>query len=214
MWVITRYGYVEMIGRTMQEFLNQATWTHPPVRSELDGGNLLVEAAQGSDYWEKTYYGFQRDSGHALLVPITGDGALEVTFKSSFDGPYDQAGLMIRTDESHWIKAGVEFTDEEPHVGAVVTREYSDWSQSAVPEWAHSDVTIRASWTGNSVVLRARREKEPWRTIRVAHLEITGSTKAGLYLAAPERAGLTVSFSRVSFGPVDDDLHAQPAALH
>ncbi|MBD8042714.1 DUF1349 domain-containing protein [Arthrobacter sp. Sa2BUA2] len=198
----------------MQEFLDQATWTHPPVSSEADGGNLLVEAVQGSDYWEKTYYGFQRDSGHALLAPVTGDGALEVTFKTSYDSLYDQAGLMIRTDESNWIKAGVEITDGEPHVGAVVTREYSDWSLSPVPEWAHTNVTIRASWTGNSVVLRARSEKAPWRTIRVAHLDITGSTRAGLYVAAPERAGLTVSFSRASFGPADESLHAQPAEQH
>lgn len=196
----------------MQEFLTQATWTHPPVKSGLDGTNLLVEAVRGSDYWQKTHYGFQRDSGHALLVPVTGDGALEVTFTASYNRLYDQAGLMIRTDESHWLKAGVEITDDEPHVGAVVTREYSDWSQSPVPEWAGTDVTIRASWTGSSVILRARSDKAPWRTIRVAHLDITGSTRAGLYVASPEREGLTVSFSRVSFGPVDNDLHTQPPA--
>ena len=198
----------------MQEFLNQAQWTHPPVRSESDGSSLVVEAAQGSDYWQKTHYGFQRDTGHALLVPVSGDGALEVTFKASYDRLYDQAGLMIRTDASNWLKAGIEITDGELHAGAVVTREYSDWSQSPVPEWAGTDVTIRASWTGNSVILRARSDKGPWRTIRVAHLDITDSTTAGLYLASPEREGLTVAFSRVSFGPVDADLHAQPAEQH
>jgi uncharacterized protein len=195
----------------MQEFLDQARWTTPPVRSGRDGGKFVVEAAGGSDFWQETLYGFHRDSGHALLTPASSAGSLEVTFKASCDQLYDQAGLMIRTDQSNWIKTGIEITDGMLHVGAVVTRGQSDWSLSPVPERAQSDVTIRASWSENATTIRARTGKEPWRTIRVAPFEFTPSTSVGLYVASPERTGLTVSFSRASFGPADDSLHSQPA---
>ena len=96
--------------------------------------------------WEKTLYGFQRASGHALLAPWVEQSAVEVSFElRGFDGQYDQAGLMLWTSSSQWIKAGVEINDGVPSVGAVVTDEYSDWSLAPVPEWQGSTVTIRAS---------------------------------------------------------------------
>ena len=44
------------------------TWTREPVDAAIDGGDLLVTAAQGSDAWLTTAYGYSRDSAHALLV--------------------------------------------------------------------------------------------------------------------------------------------------
>ncbi|WP_434994875.1 DUF1349 domain-containing protein [Arthrobacter sp. Ld5] len=197
----------------MKDFLERAVWTTEPVNSTTPDGGLLVEAAAGSDFWQRTHYGFMRDTGHALLAPLpagAAPGAVEVTFRASFDRLYDQAGLMIRTSGSTWIKAGVEVSDGQLHVGAVVTREVSDWSLSPVPEWAGTDVTMRASWAGGAVTVRARSAHGPWRTIRLAPLSVGPSTRAGLYLCAPEREGLEVSFSRVAFGGPDAALHAQP----
>ncbi|HSO16400.1 MAG TPA: DUF1349 domain-containing protein [Arthrobacter sp.] len=197
----------------MKEFIDSASWTTAPVHSGTDGGTFQVEAADGSDFWQETYYGFGRDSGHALLVPLGARGSagsLEVTFRASFDQLYDQAGLMLRNSASSWIKAGVEISDGQPHVGAVVTHLRSDWSLSPVPEWADTDVTLRASWTGGAVTVRARNDGGPWRTLRLAPLPVDSSTQAGLYVCAPEREGLRVSFSRAVFGGPDKDLHAQP----
>ena len=48
-------------------------WTHPPVAAaELDS-DLVVTAAEGSDAWRLTSYGFIHDSEHALLAVLTGD---------------------------------------------------------------------------------------------------------------------------------------------
>ncbi len=45
-------------------------WTHPPVAADEDGDDLVVTAAEGSDAWRVTAYGFVHDSEHALLAPF------------------------------------------------------------------------------------------------------------------------------------------------
>lgn len=197
----------------MKDFIDSASWTTAPVMSATSGACFCVEAAAGSDFWQETHYAFARDSGHALLVPVgarAAAGSLEVTFRASFGQLYDQAGLMLRNNATNWIKAGVEISDGEPHVGAVVTLDRSDWSLSPVPGWANTDVTLRASWAGGAVTVRARSEDGPWQTLRLAPLPVSASTQAGLYVCAPEREGLSVTFSRVTFGTPDRDLHSQP----
>ena len=62
--------------------------------------------------------------------------AAEVCFVVDYGEQFDQAGLLVRADAHSWIKAGVEVSDGELQVGAVVTREASDWSLGPVPHWA------------------------------------------------------------------------------
>ncbi|WP_017197858.1 DUF1349 domain-containing protein [Arthrobacter sp. M2012083] len=194
----------------MQHFLKIAEWTTVPVTNHFDGRLLNIEAAKGSDFWQETHYGFKRDSGHALLAPIDLQGSLEVTFQTTFGTLYDQAGLMIRNDEAEWIKAGIEINDGAPHAAAVVTRGQSDWSLSPTPDWADQEVTIRASWRDGAITIRAKKDQSPWSMLRVAPMTIGPTTKAGLYVCSPERAGLRVSFTRAKFGPPDAELHSEP----
>lgn len=188
------------------------TWFNPPTAVEQRPGELAVTAVEGSDFWRETLYGFTRDSGHALLTPVLPEGALEVDLRLDFDKLYDQAGLLLRTDEAAWLKAGVEISDGVPHVGAVVTNGRSDWSLAPVPGWAGTVITIRASWSAGAVTLRARADGGPWRTLRVSPFTVAGGTAAGPYLCSPERAGLTVTFTGLRRGRPDTGLHEDPPA--
>jgi hypothetical protein len=67
-------------------------WTHPPVAAVERGSDLLVTAAEGSDAWRTTSYGFVHDSEHALLAPFDQDTAVEVEFTAAFSQQFDQAG--------------------------------------------------------------------------------------------------------------------------
>ncbi len=179
--------------------------------ARVEGGEFVVEAAQGSDFWEKTLYGFQRSSGHALLAAWEEGFGVEVSFAlRGFDHLYDQAGLMLWTSADRWIKAGVELNDGVPSLGAVVTDGYSDWSLAPVPEWNGRVVTIRASRSQDAVVLRATAEGEAWRTIRVARFAPNTVAKAGPFVCAPERAGLAVRFTRWALTDPDAELHWSP----
>lgn len=42
-------------------------WTHAPVSAVAEGEDLVVTAAENSDAWRLTSYGFIHDSEHALL---------------------------------------------------------------------------------------------------------------------------------------------------
>ena len=187
--------------------LDDATWTHPPVSAELDGDVLRVTAVEGSDAWRTTSYGFVHDSEHALLRPTDGAFSVEVSFVLDLPEQFDQAGLFLRVDEREWIKAGVEQSDELPQVGAVVTHGTSDWSVAPVPSWSGRTVTVRASRSGDAVTIRAWADGEEPRLVRVAHFDADAVVQAGLFCAAPTRAGLTVTFTGCRFGEPDAGLH-------
>jgi regulation of enolase protein 1 (concanavalin A-like superfamily) len=183
------------------------TWTVPPVAVSEEGPHLLVTAAQGSDAWRHTAYGFVHDDAHLLLATLTEPGAVEVTFDAAFGEQFDQAGLAVRADAETWLKAGVEVSDGALQVGAVVTLGRSDWSVAPVPEWAGRQVTVRASRAGDAVTVRARVDDEPFRLVRVAPFPAGVPVAAGPYCCAPTRAGLVVRFRRWATGPADAALH-------
>ena len=136
-------------------------WLNPPPHVARDGDDLLVTAAEGSDFWRTTSYGFVHDTGHALLTDFPDRTAAEVTFVADFSAQFDQAGLLVRADAEQWVKAGVELSDGVLQLGAVVTRGVSDWSVAPVPEWLGQTVTVRASREGDALTVRARSGDEP-----------------------------------------------------
>jgi hypothetical protein len=186
---------------------SKAHWLNPPEHTAEDGTALLVTAREGSDFWRTTNYGFVRDDGHALLTDFPPGTAVEVGLTVDFEGLYDQAGALVRVDADTWIKAGVEVSDGQPQLGAVVTHGTSDWSLGPVPEWAGREVTVRVSRSGDAVTVRARCADEPWRMVRLAWLDPDAPAQAGLFCCAPQRSGLTVRFTRLATGPADTSLH-------
>ncbi|MFC0005949.1 DUF1349 domain-containing protein [Micromonospora siamensis] len=189
---------------------NAGTWSHPPVRVERAGdGGLLVEPAEGSDLWRHTSYGFVHDDGPGLLTPLPAGTAVEVSFRLDYAEQFDQAGVLVHVDERHWVKAGVEVSDGHPQLGAVVTREVSDWSVAPVPDWSGREVTIRASRAGDALTVRARVAGESWRLVRLAPLPPEADASAGPFCCSPTRGGLTVRFTGWRTGPADAELHPE-----
>jgi regulation of enolase protein 1 (concanavalin A-like superfamily) len=190
---------------------SDGTWRTAPQSVQQRGTELIVEAVDGSDFWEETLYGFQRASGHALLADWQDANAVEVSFNlRGLTELYDQAGLMLWHSSRSWIKAGVEINDGVPHLGAVVTDGFSDWSLAPVPEWRDGVVTIRASRARDAVIIRASADGAPWRTLRVARFPFPRDKSAGPFVCAPKRAGLQVTFTRWAHTEPDAELHTPP----
>ena len=185
---------------------NEGSWTREPVSLSHHGTVLTVEAAAESDWWRTTSYGFIHDDGHALVKEFPNESAIEVTFILNYTEQFDQAGIFIMADSENWIKAGVEFCDGFPQVGAVVTQKNSDWSVAPVAEWMNKEVTIRVSRSGDAVTVRAGINND-LRLVRVAPLDPTSTWSAGPMFCAPTRAGLKVTFTKWSEGLADSDLH-------
>lgn len=186
--------------------LDEGQWLNPPVSADFQDNIFKVEAAEFSDFWRNTSYGFVHDDAHALLAPFEQDSALELSWILDYDQQFDQAGLFVFADEAHWIKAGIEFCDGAPQLGAVVTNENSDWSVAPVPHWQGSEVHLRISRSGDALTIRAR-ENEEWKLVRLCFLDPSLSWSAGLFCASPSRKGLSVSFTRIARGEADSSLH-------
>ncbi len=187
----------------------QMTWLNPPERVEARGDALEVTTRPKTDFWRATGYDFVHDDGHFLGTPLSGDGAIEVTFHGAFSQLYDQAGLMLRAGPDLWIKAGVEWSDGELLASAVVTRGMSDWSVAPLPAGsAGQAITIRASRAGDAVTLRyGVGEASSLRLLRVAYLPPEVALLGGPMCCSPTRGGLVVRFGPIRIGPKDAQLH-------
>lgn len=187
-------------------------WTRPPVAVTEDGEALLVTAAEGSDWWRTTSYGFIHDNGHALLKDFPAESSMEVSFLLDYTEQFDQCGIFIWGDDAHWLKATVEYSDGFPQLGAVVTDGLSDWSTGRISEWIGKHVTIRVSRSGSAVTIRARlsdgAEGDDERLVRLAPLNPERHWRAGPLICAPSRAGLRVRMMSWREGQADKALHA------
>jgi hypothetical protein len=182
-----------------------ATWTNQPENAIEAGDELWVTAKPESDYWNRTSYGFIHDSGHGLISELKPNASMELEFFLDFDQQFDQAGLILFADNEHWIKAGVEFSDNQPQAGAVVTNGFSDWSVSPVSDWASSWVRVRLSRTESAVTIRAGVGE--LRLIRVAPIDPELDWSCGPMLCSPTRSGLTVRFRNWHLLDADGSLH-------
>lgn len=182
-------------------------WTNAPISAHDDGSDLVVTCVEGSDAWRVTSYGFVHDTEHALVAPLAQGAAMEVTFTADYDQQFDQAGLFVVAADDCWIKAGVEFADGHPQVGAVVTNPRSDWSVAPVDSWHGKRVRVRVSRSGDAVTVRAGLDGDPLALVRVAPFPEDADAKAGPLACAPSRAGLSVRFHEWTLGPADSSLH-------
>lgn len=115
--------------------------------------------------------------------------------------------MFIKVGEAHWIKAGVEFADGEPQLGAVVTDGMSDWSVAPVPDWLDRRVLIRGSRSGDALTVRASVDGGALRLVRLIPFAPGLVAYAGPLICAPTRAGLTVPFHSWRTTPADVALH-------
>ncbi len=183
-------------------------WLNPPEYSEFRDGHLFVRTGDRTDFWRDTFYGFWRDNGHLFYRPVEGDFTAEVTIDGRFDTLYDQAGLMVRLSETHWIKAGIEFTDGALHFSVVVTNDHSDWSMLKIAP-PTSGLRLRMTRHGEAVrVQYLDAEDGRWKMARLAYLPRSSSIDVGMMCCSPQRAGFEVKFHDVELGPaIARDLH-------
>lgn len=182
-------------------------WTNAPVVVDVSREGLTAVAAESSDAWRTTAYGFIHASEHALLAPLGVGEAMQVAFTADWKGEFDQAGIFVRLDDRRWVKTGLELADGHVGLGAVVTDGVSDWSVGHADEWRAASVTMRVSRWPDALIIRARAGDEDWRLVRVAPFDGQGDAAAGPFLCAPTRSGFTVTFAAWSLGPADEAIH-------
>jgi regulation of enolase protein 1 (concanavalin A-like superfamily) len=185
-------------------------WLNPPPESRVEDGRLICRSGGETDFWQGTYYGFHRDSGHFLHQPRQGDFTAEVTFAGRYEALYDQAGLMLRADDKHWMKCGIEFTDGARHFSTVVTNTHSDWSAFRLPEDFEA-LSVRVTRMGDALFVQYRTDTQTeWRMARLAWFPPEIETlSVGPTFCSPQRAGFEVEFSDFSVKDVESrEIHS------
>lgn len=182
-------------------------WLHAPRRWQLDPAApcLRLWPEAGTDYWQRTHYGFQADNGHLLHLQATGDFVLSTRVVTRPVHQYDQAGLMLRVSPSCWIKTSVEYEPGGPNrLGAVVTNgAWSDWSTQPLGQDVDT-VWFRLRAEGCDVIVDSSLDGEHWTQLRMARLverARVASVLCGLYACSPKAAGCEAAFSFLHFHP-------------
>jgi len=171
-------------------------WINEPAVWTEEHDTVTVTAEAGTDIWRQPGEGGIRDSGHMLVRPVTGNFTAEATIVARYVALYDQAGLMVRLDETTWMKCGIEYMHGIRYASAVVTREWSDWSIAGLPD--PPAVRFRVVRRGATVEVYYSLGGGDFAMIRKAWLTDVPTVCAGLMCACPKGDGLTVSFEGFS----------------
>ena len=187
----------------------QFQWLNEPDVWHAEAGGLTLTTGNQTDFWQHTFYGFQRDSGHAWLCPVSGDFTASAIATGAYEQLYDQAGLMLRVDEKNWIKTGIEYTDGLMHFSVVVTREVSDWSVIPLHDAKPADeVHVRLTRHGDAVRVQFAISGRAWQMARLAPFPAVDA-RVGVMACSPQRAGFTATFRAIEIGlAISRQLHA------
>ena len=164
----------------------------PPQWSESDK-QLMVKTAPKTDFWRITHYGFIRDNGHFYFSAIATDFTVEVTIRGEYKDLYDQAGIMLRVDEKHWIKTGIEYVDGVQNLSAVVTHVYSDWSRTPLPD-APESLRLKVERRQETIQIFYWEPSSGYVPFRMTYLPTSEALQVGIMGASPEGDGYLVTF--------------------
>jgi uncharacterized protein len=186
----------------------QLRWHCEPARWSIESPRhcLRIEPNSGTDFWQRTHYGFEADNGHLLFTPVAGDFVLTTKVRFHPVHQYDQAGLMVRVSPSCWLKTSVEYEPVGPsRLGAVVTNyAYSDWSTQGFAS-GPGEVWLRARREGDDYLIDASADGSRWEQLRISHLhEGRGQpVLCGLYACSPRGPGFMAEFDHLTIDSGD-----------
>ncbi len=186
---------------------SDGVWLNEPRRWSTEGEGLRIVTDEATDFWCETHYGFTRGSGHFLGFPTADAFTAELRVQGDFHALYDQAGIMVRIDAHHWVKAGIEFSDGRAMLASVLTDGQSDW---ATAPYGHDagDFWVRATVANGVLRLQVSADGRVWPLMRLAPFAKATSYLVGPMACTPERAGLKVTFPTFRLiPPLGKDLH-------
>jgi uncharacterized protein len=172
---------------------SQRAWLNPPKTWSDREGRISLSAESKSDFWRLTGSGTAADSGHFYFEEREGDFTVTVKLQADYAAQYDQAGLMIRIDEKHWIKTGVEFLDGRENIATVVTRDFSDGSV-VHPKDTSKAVWLKLTRKGDFVEIHYSPDNRSFEVVRQAYFPPKVACKVGVMAAAPLGTGFKAVF--------------------
>ena len=175
------------------DLLSRMTWLNPPAAEHYGDGVLTARSKGKTDFWRKTFYGYVTDNGHFMYVPMLGEFTLQARVNGNYSALYDQAGLMVRLDEKHWMKCGTELVDSKRRASVVFTHDFSDWS--TMDDVSQNEAVYwRVARQRDSIEAQVSADGASFFTVRQGYFPAYVEAQVGLMCASPEGAGFEASF--------------------
>jgi regulation of enolase protein 1 (concanavalin A-like superfamily) len=212
----------------MQSFelkLEDGKWLNPPANYNINEASIALQTEPSTDFWQRSYYGFQNDNAPAYLFESDKNFTFTVKADFTYKKLFDQCGIVIYLNSENWFKASIEYeNDEFSRLGSVVTNNgYSDWATTDISHV--STIWYRLSRRGPDFLVESSMDGITFRQMRVLHLHSLGATTPemgaanpplpaeqsiafGVYACSPVDSSFSVEFSEVSFTPCTWEAHS------
>ncbi len=175
-------------------------WIRQPEQALVTDEKIEIITQPVTDLWQRTYYGFRNDNAPVLQME-TEETYFSFTVKTEFESKwrFDQCGIVLYLNSDNWIKASIEFENEEyQRLGSVVTNlGYSDWATTDIPASIKS-MWYRLSRRESDYCIECSTDGQDWKQMRICHLhEGAGKIAFGVYACSPERSSFKATFTNM-----------------
>ena len=180
---------------------SDAFWKFPPEHFAIGERYVEIETQPHTDLWQRTYYGFRNDNAPMLLVPVE-EKYFSFWVRCDFDSKrrFDQCGVCVYQDSDNWLKASIEYENEEiQRLGSVVTNNgYSDWATVDIPAQTRH-MYYRLSRRESDFCIENSLDGVHYSQMRIAHLFAgADSVNLGVYACSPEDSSFRACFSAIN----------------
>jgi len=189
---------------------SKARWLNQPKSFEISGRLVKIITDPGTDFWQRSYYGFRNDNAPALLVESQDNFTFTVKVSFAYQNQYDQCGLIIYLNSSNWFKASIEYESEEfSRLGSVVTNlGYSDWATTDIA--TPVAMWYRLSRRGPDFLIEASPIGKDFKQMRVFHLHSLGETTPEMgKVDPPIPAAQPIPFGLYACSPLNSSFEAR-----
>ena len=186
-----------------------ARWLNQPKVFDVADREVRITTEPGTDFWQRSYYGFRNDNAPALLLERGDNFTFTVKASFRFRRTYDQCGIIIYLDDENWFKASVEFeTDAFSRLGSVVTNfGHSDWATTDIP--TPTTMWYRLSRRGPDFLIESSPDGTAFKQMRIFHLHLLGETSAEMgRLDPPAPPAQPVRFGLYACSPMNSSFEA------
>jgi len=191
--VVLMTAFIAIVMTGQSQSLEKMTWFNEPGNWSIEKGKLQMDVTPQSDYWRNTRHGFVVDDAPFYYTERGGEFEVVVKVTGEYKTRFDQMGLMLRVDEKHWLKSGIEYVNGKMNFSAVITNENSNWS--IIPlESNPKSIWIKAIREKDAVEISYSTDGKNFIVSNEVYLPQHRPVKVGLMAASPDGEGFNALF--------------------
>ena len=183
----------------LREFVKENLfWIREPWHTVMDDHKIEMITEPVTDLWQCTYYGFRNDNAPVLQMK-TSEPYFSFVVKTEFESKhrFDQCGIVLYLDSDNWLKASIEFENEEfQRLGSVVTNHgYSDWATTDISA-SIKEMWYRLSRRESDYCMECSQDGVNFKQMRICHMwDGAEEISFGIYACSPEESSFRAVFT-------------------